>query len=141
MSDLLSAQILRQINEELSNSSEDDSIIIGEIEVKYIIIPGFRTGSNLVWAFEEQHLYYKNAYSKAKNQESCKCYKPGCRVRLYIREDGTAFRFIEINHAKNHGSMYSDFKQMYCFNKMKKEAETAPASTTPFQIYQKVVLE
>lgn len=76
MSDALSAQLLREINEELSNSSEDDSIIIGEIEVDYITMPGFRTGLNLVWAFEEQHLYYKNAYSKAKLQESCKCYKP-----------------------------------------------------------------
>lgn len=109
--------------------------------MNYIIIPGFKTGSNLVWAFEEQHLYYKNACSKAKLLESCKCYRQGCKARLYIREDGTAFRFIEINNAKNHGSMYSDFKQMYCFNKMKKEAETAPPSTTPFQIYQKVVLE
>lgn len=140
MSDLLSAQLLREVYEELS-SNEDDPIIIGEIEVKYSMIPGLRSGSKVVWAFEEEHLYYKNSYSKKTDLESCKCYKSGCRARLYIRTDGSAFRHSGINHDRNHGSMYTDFKYMYCFNAMKQQATTAPASTTSFQVYTEVVLE
>lgn len=140
MSDVLSEQLLREIDDELSND-EDEPINIGEIEVQYEIVEGLRKGSSLVWASEEKNLYYKNAYSKKNRLESCKCYIPKCKARLYIREDGTAFRHINVKHAKIHGSMYSEFKLMHCFNKMKHKAETAPASTTSFQIYQDIVLE
>lgn len=44
MSDLLSAQLLREMNEELT-SEEDEPIIIGEVEVRYILIPGLRKNS------------------------------------------------------------------------------------------------
>lgn len=140
MSDLLSAQLLQEMNEELSDN-EDEPITIGEVEVQYTMIPGLRKGSSVVWTLEEEHLYYKNAISKATGFESCKCYMPGCKARLYIRQDGTAFRNSTISHTKNHGSMYTDFKFMYCFNKMKQTADTAHASTTTFQIYSKVVSE
>lgn len=140
MSDLLSVQLLREINDELSDT-EDDPINIGEIEVQYTLIKGLREGSCLVWAHEEEHLYYKNSFSNSKNVESCKCYMAGCRVRLYIRSNGTAFRRNGIEHAKNHGSMYVEYKIMHCFNIMKQKANTAVASTTTFQIYQEAVSE
>lgn len=140
MSDSLSAQLLREMNDNLSET-EDEPIIIGEIAVEYRMIPGMREGSSLVWAYEEKHLYYKNAYSKVKRLESCKCYVPKCRSRLYIREDGTAFRKSNVEHAQNHGSMYTDFKYKYCFNKMKQKAKTAPASLSAFQIFQEVISE
>lgn len=140
MSDLLSAQLLRELEDELSDIEEAGAMIIGDIEVQFKMIPGLREGSSVVWTFEEEHLYYKNAYLKAKKLESCKCYKNGCRARLYIREDGTAFRNTTVLHS-NHGSMYEDFKFMHCFNKMKQKANTALASTTTFQIYSEVVLE
>lgn len=138
--DLLSAQLLREINGE-SSRNEDDLTIVGNIEVHYTMVPGLRKGSSLVWAFEEDHLYYKNSYSKVNALDSCKCYKKGCKARLYIREDGSAFRHGDIEHAKSHGSMYTEFKFMYCFNKMKEKADTALASTTTYQIYTEVVLE
>lgn len=143
MSDLLSAQLLREMNDNLSESEDEpiEEIDIGEIDVKYTMIPGLRKGSSLIWAYEAKNLYYKNAYSKVNRLESCKCYKPKCNARLYIREDGTAFRHSNVEHAKIHGSMYTEFKLMYCFNKMKEKAATAPASTTTFQIYQDAVLE
>lgn len=141
MSDLLSAQLLKEINEDLSSSSEDEQISLNEIEVKFVVIPGSVEGSNLIWAFEEMNLYYKNSYSKVTGIEACKCRKPGCKARLYIRENGTAFRKAGIEHSKNHGSMYTDFKYAYCFNKMKEKAKTASASTTTFQIYTDVVIE
>lgn len=128
------------MNDEISDD-EDSPISIGEIEVRFEIVPGLRQGPNLVWAFEEEHLYYKNAFSKTSGLESCKCHKPGCRARLYIRTDGTAYRHSGIKHSANHGSMYPDFKYMYCFNAMKQKAVEALASTTSFQIYSEVVLE
>lgn len=140
MSDVLSEQLLREIEDELSNN-EDEPIIVGEIEIKYEMIYGLRKGSSLVWTPEEEYLYYKNSYSRKTRLESCKCYKPNCKARLYIRENGKAYRKSDIDHAVNHGSMYTDFKMMYCYNKMKQKAEKSPASITSFQIYQEVVLE
>lgn len=140
MSDCLSAQLLSELDEEISEN-EDEQITDGSIEVKYTIIPGLRKNSSLIWAFEEKYLYYKNSYSKVTELEACKCYKPKCAARLYIRKDGSAYRNSDIGHAISHGFMYTDFKLMYCFNKMKKKAETALASTSSFQIYQEVVLE
>lgn len=133
--------VLREISEDPSSNIEDELIIIGEIDVKIKVIPGLRTGSNLIWAYEENNLYYKNSYSKITGLESCKCYKPRCSARLYIREDGTAFRKSSTGHSVNHGSMYTDFKYMHCFNVMKEKANTASASTTTFQIYSEVVSE
>lgn len=138
MSDLLSAQLLREMEDNLSGG-EDDPINIGDIEVQFRMIEGLREESSLVWAFEEECLYYKNSYSRKTGLEACKCCKKGCKARLYIREDGTAFR--KVHHASNHGSMYKDFKYAHCFNKMKQRAATAPASMTTFQIYQEVLLE
>lgn len=139
MSDLLSAQLLREMNENLSDSEDDHSISV--IDVKYMIIPGLREGSNLIWAFEEEYLYYKNAFSESKNELSCKCYVAGCRARLKIRADGTAYRDPGIPHARNHGSMYTNFKYMHCFNAMKEKAKTAPASMTTYDVYTEVLLE
>lgn len=140
MSDTYSAQLIREMEENLSES-DDEVITVQQIEVEYEIIPGLRENSRLVWEFREQNLYYRNVYSKKTGNEACKCYKPGCSVRLYIRQDGSAFRYSNLSHAKIHGSMYKERKEMYCFNKMKDRAKTAPPSVTVFQIYQEAVQE
>lgn len=142
MSDSLSAQLLREMNDALTESedeNEDETIIIGKIEVKFTRIPGLRSGSSLIWAYEERNLYYRNSYSAVTRIEACKCYTPSCNARLYIREDGTAYRRLE--HDRAHGSMYNEFKEKYCFNRLKEKAESMPASVTPFEIYQQVVSE
>lgn len=146
MSDSLSAQLLREINDRIRHESveeeeEEELSSIGEIEVRYIMIPGRREGSSLVWAFEEQNLYYKNYYSRSNEQQACKCLQPGCNARLYIRANGDAYRYIDIDHAEFHGSMYAEYKYMYCFNKMKEKAKIASASTTTSSIYKEVFLE
>lgn len=147
MSDLLSAQLLDEINNENTNENEippniedDEPLITGDIEVEFMLIPGLRTGSTLIWVPSELNLYYKNSVSKKTGVEACKCYKPRCNVRFYIREDGTAFKKTNISHS-SHSSMYKDYKLMYCFNKMKKRANTALASTSTYQIYMEAVIE
>lgn len=111
MSDLFSAQLLQQMNGDLSFVEEAENTI-GEIRVKYVIIPGFRKNSNIVWAMEEEFLYYRNAKSDNTKEIACKCYVAGCYARLYIREDKTAYRLLEHDSIK-HGSMYTTYKHMY----------------------------
>lgn len=87
MSESLSARLLREINDQIPQNE------VVQIEVFYEIIPGMREGSSVIWAFEEENLYYRNNYvSKKTGQMSCKCQFPNCNVRLYIKDDGTAFR-------------------------------------------------
>lgn len=76
--------------------------------------PGLREGSQLIWAHEEQNLYYKNSYSKSTDLEAYTCYESGCNARVYIRNDNTAYRFSEVQHAQFHGKMYTNFKYMQC---------------------------
>lgn len=141
MSDLLSAQLLREMEENLTESDNDDEVNFTELNVEYRIISGLRENSKLVWAPTEKNLYYKNSQSKITGCEACKCYKSGCFARLYIRENGSAFRHSNVEHSRSHGSMYTEYKMMYCFNKMKEMARSAPASTTSYQIYQEVIKE
>lgn len=139
MSDFLSAQLLREIQENIVNASNENSII-EEIVVKYEVVPGKREGSHLVWAFEDEFLFYKNSLSKKTGNEACKCIEKGCNARIYIREDGSAFKHNATDHS--HGSMYSThFKYMYCFDKMKQKAKRAAASTSSHEIYSEVLLE
>lgn len=139
MSDSLSLQLLREIQQNIVDTSNRNETI-GEIEVNYEIVPGKRGGSHLVWAFEDEFLFYKNSLSKKSGNEACKCIEKGCNARMYICEDGSAFKHSVTNH--NHGSMYSShFKYTYCFDKMKQKAKRSAASTSSYEIYSAVVLE
>lgn len=144
MSDALSAQLMREMEGNLSGSESEDEVngrLPTGINVKFEDIRGLRENSKLVWAFEEKNLYYRNAISAKTQIEACKCYKAGCKSRLYIRPNGTAFRHVDVNHSRIHGSMYLEYKMMHCFNIMKDKARSAPASTTNFEIYQEVIKE
>lgn len=139
MSDSLSAQLMREIQESIADTANENDTI-GEIDVKYEIVTGKREGSHLIWTIDDEFLYYKNSFSKKTGIESCKCVADGCNARIYIREDGSAFKYSSTNHT--HGSMYSShFKYMYCFNKMKQRAKNAAASTTCYEIYSEAVIE
>lgn len=143
MSDKLSTILLNEMNEAIcftDDSEEVDIKIIGEIEVFFEWIPGLREKSSLLWAFEEEHLYNANSYSKKKKATACTCMEPKCYAWVFVRDDGTAYRLSSISHS-SHGSFYEKYKHMYCFNKMKERAISAPASTTPFEIYSDVLLE
>lgn len=139
MSDLLSAQLIREIEQEIDdNINENDTI--GDIEVKYEIICGKRENSQVIWAYEEECAYYKNSLSKKTGNEACKCVEKGCNARIYIREDDTAFKYCSTDH--NHGSMYSSyFKYAYCLEKMRQKAKYAMASVSAFDIFSEVLLE
>lgn len=132
---------MNQMNESLTENedeSSDDSTL--DFEIQYEYIPGFRKGSQVVWAFEEKKLYYVNSYSKKTKLTACTFYENQCTARIFIRENGTAFKQTTHKH-KRHDSHYEIFKHMYCFNKMKDRAASAPASTQPYEIYKEVLVE
>lgn len=111
-----------------------------QIEIKFEYIDGFRKGSRVVWINEEKKLYYVNSYSKKKGITACTCYDRECKSRIFIRDNGTAYR-ANIDHNVSHSYHYEIFKHMYCINKMKQKATTAPASTSPYEIYKDVLVE
>lgn len=138
MSDLFTSELLKEMEGALTQSDDEET---GLIDVKYEIIEGFRSTSGNLWAYEENQLYYKNSNSESKNLTAYTCRVPGCTARVYVRRDETAFRNAEKKHLVSHGSQYQDYKFMYCDNKMKERAKTAPASMTPYDIYMEVIVE
>lgn len=145
MSTLLSERLLAEMNKSITSASEDDVRIdsgrIDEIEIEYKWIPGFRKKSVVLWAHEEEHLYYYNSYSQKTGYTACTCYDSSCTARIFIREDGTAFRRNFVPHNPSHGSHYETFMHMHCFNKLREKVNTAPASMSNSDIYKEVIKE
>lgn len=144
MSDKSSTRLLNEINNSIcatNEAEEADLQPIGEIEILYEWVAGLREDAKLLWAYEEEHLYYVNSYSRNTKITACTCIVSSCRARVYVKEDGAAYRKSSVEHLSTHGSFYERYKRMYCFNKMKERAINAPASTTPFEIYSDAVLE
>lgn len=130
------------MNESLA-VDEDDSLDESflEIEIQYEYIPGFRKGSKIVWVLQEKNLYYVNSFSNKTKLTACTCYETSCTARIFIKEDGTAYKEKGHKHKKSHGSHYEIFKHMHCFNMMKNKAASSPASIQPYEIYKEVLLE
>lgn len=65
MSDSFCSELLKEMNSSLNIPEEEESgKESGVINVKYEIIAGLRAGSELMWAYEQKQLYYKNSFSK-----------------------------------------------------------------------------
>lgn len=137
MSDCFSSQLLRDLENSLTQS-EDEEI---STNLNYRMIPGLRTNSELLWAYEQQQLYYKNAYSTKTQITSYTCRIKGCNARVFVKPDGSAFQDPLNTHLISHGSQYQEYKLMYCDNEMKERAKAAPGSMTPYEIYMEVVAE
>lgn len=126
--------------EQLMDSDMDDSFEIdGVIPVQFEIICGFREGSQIVWALEEKHLFYRADWCKELNALRCRCYDENCSGRLYIRNDGTAFKSSTDIHDSTHGSYHQTYRHMYCFNQLKDRVSKAPASQKLIDIYKDVI--
>lgn len=135
MSIPLSELLLREIDE-----VPDVEILSDEIIVNFQIVPGLRDNSSLVWAFEEQQLYYKKSVNK-NGIQSCVCNVPTCNARMFIKPDGSGYKKTGQRAHKRHQAGYTEYKMMYCFNKMKEKAKNAPVCMQPFDIYTEVVKE
>lgn len=132
----LSSKLLSEVKE----SEDEEESDTGEISVNFQFVEGFRKGSRLVWAFEEQHLFYFNSYSKKTQSSGYTCYEDNCSARIFVKDDGRAFKIAAKKH-KIHNTHYETYKHMYCCNLMKIKAKNAPASMTPHEIYKEVLKE
>lgn len=141
MSDSFTSELLREMENALSQSEDDEVDDDAVIDVNFILIPGLRIGSEIMWVVNEEQLYYRNSFSEKTKIAAYTCRVSGCTARIYVNADGTAFRETNKKHLNSHGSQYSDFKYMYCDNKMKEKALSAPASMLPYDIYMEVVVE
>lgn len=77
MCDKLSTRLLTEMNSAICSTNETEEVDLntfGEIEVFFEWIPGLRKGSKLLWAYEEEHLYYVNSYSQKKKITACTLY-------------------------------------------------------------------
>lgn len=139
MSDNFISELLREVESSLTQSEPEDEETM--TNVMYRLIPGLRENSEVMWAFEQNQLYYQNAYSRKTQLTSYTCRVKNCKARVFVRPDKSAFQDTSIAHLASHGSQYQDYKYMYCDYKMKQRAKTAPASMTPYEIYMEVIAE
>lgn len=147
----LKSQLLAEFSDEESET-DDEQIKYGECEeniaenilrekpMELQKIRGFRDNTYVFWSADTETLYYKNSSCK-DGFIACTCVVKQCTDRCYIEEKtGKAFKHRS-THTVNHGSMYEIYKHMECFNKMKDRCMTAPASMSPRDIYNEIVLE
>lgn len=132
----------RLLNEFIDHDDDIDKEDEGISEIPVLIeyIEGFRANSKIVWAIQEENLYYRGHWNAKLEATVCTCYDESCQKKIYIRKNGTAFELPGGNHNGNHGKMYTTFKHMYCFNMMKQRCLVAPASMTIKSIYNDVIL-
>lgn len=86
--------------------------------VIYEFIAGYRSGSKLLYAIDEQNLYSFNTISKIG--QSYLCIEKGCNVRVYIVKDEKCIqqnRNCEHSHA-NKKKMYDELQ---CLNEIKEK--------------------
>lgn len=138
MSDNFTDELLKEMENGITTSQDEE---INMNHVKFEMIPGLRDNSQLMWAYEEQQLYYENSYSQKSKITAFTGRKSGCMARVFLKEDGTVFKSDKSIHLASHGSQYPDYKLMNCQNKMKERAKCAPASMLPYDIYMEAVTE
>lgn len=141
MSDSFCSELWREMEDALDEPEEAEEEYGVVSNVQYEMVEGLRNGSKLLWATEEQQLFYKNSFSTKTQLTAYTCRIANCKARIFVRPDSTAFRDPTKRHINEHSSQYTDFKQMFCESKMKQRARTAPASMSPYEIYMEAVVE
>lgn len=138
--DDLREKLLAEFDNHSDDEEESDTAHIGLIPLEFLFIKGLRSTSKLIWIPEEECLFYSNVRSERYDAIAYTCYQKKCTARVYLREDGSAFKTHNSIHS-NHGSMYHIFKEMQCINTMKEKCNSASASVTIREIFNDAVLE
>lgn len=128
-------------DDEIENENETSVSVTQLIFISFIWIEGMRSNSNLMWVPDEQNLYYRNYYNKKYDAWGYTCCCKECNARIFLKEDGTAFKLPSMEHNYPHESMYNEYYKRYCTKMMKDRCKTAPASTTIREIFDEAVIE
>lgn len=134
---LLAEFLDHSIEDETENENPNTG---GLVIVTFIWIQGLRENSKLMWVPNEENLYYANVRSREYDAMGYTCYVKKCTARIYLKDDGTAFK-TQIREHCNHETMYSVYREMQYINAMKENCQNASASITIREIYNDAVLE
>lgn len=115
---------------------DDEQCILQNINYSWIV--GVRSNSELLWATDEENLYVSNGKIVGNEDEAFTCYTKKCKGRVYLKQNGSAFKVAE--HTINHGSMYKNYIEMQCREHMREDCKTAGASKSIGDIYDDAVI-
>lgn len=99
---------------------------------------GIRSNSELLWVMKEEALYVSNGKILGNDEEAYTCYIKNCKGRVYLKQNGIAFKVAE--HTVNHGSMYKLYVEMQCREQMREDCRNAGASKSIGDIYDDAVI-
>lgn len=134
------AKLCYDTNESDYEKDGDNFGPIAPTNFHYVWTVGLRSNSELMWAVEEETLYVSNGkILKNTNEEAFTCNYPKCRARVYLKQNGIAYKVTE--HSIDHGSMYDMYMEIQCREQMREQCKTAGASKSIADIYYDAVVK
>lgn len=124
---------------EIDDEDEDDDFDTAPNVLQYTWTVGLRADSELMWCIDDEALYVSNGKIVQSDKEAFTCNYPKCRGRIYLTQNGIAYRVAD--HTIDHGSMYNKFLEMQCRELMRDECKSAGASKSVSDIYNDAVIK
>lgn len=143
----LQAKLLK----EFSDSDSDKNIDVDKnrntlspfVFLAFIFLHGIQNTSNVIYVPDDKQLYLENGFNKTLDAIRFRCYqyhKLSCDAKVFLRKDGKLFQKNDGNF-HSHEDQYITYVEMKCMNGMKEMCKTAPASTTPREIYDQCIVK
>lgn len=133
-------ELLQELKENLRlNESKEENLnfesnVLRKIDFE--LVPGYRSGSNLLWIPSESCFYKQNTFSKTHDGMAYTCYDSECKARKVLTENGTELFTITMRHIP-HLPMEKMYKELYYLNLMKHMSRTEPHSVSVSQIFER----
>lgn len=97
-----------------TSQSNNDSYRVNKREISYILVPGQRLNSELLYSIDEKNLYRRNARKKQGSYYLCK--EVNCGIRILCNANGKCFRTDE---TRQH--LHADHEEEYKRNVIQNE--------------------
>lgn len=133
------AKLFFDANEFDSEEDDDDFSSFVPNNLQYTWTVGLRTDSELMWCLEDESLYVSNGKILKSNEEAFTCNYQKCQARVYLQQDGIAYKVKE--HTIEHGSMYDKYMELQCRQLMREECKSAGASKSISDIYNDALIK
>lgn len=105
--------------------------------VSYEIMPGFESGSKVLFCPEEQQFYSHSCYNCIHDwAQFYDCQVDGCECEVYVREDAC---FIHNSMAHNHGKKTQTYYDLCSLNEMKRILDSVHNKLSAKQVYDDVI--
>lgn len=133
------AKLCCNLNEFEYEENDDNFNSFVPNNLQYTWTVGLRSDSELMWCLEDESLYVSNGKILKSSEEAFTCNYPKCQARVYLQQDGIAYKVKE--HTIAHGSMYDKYMEMQCRQLMREECKSAGASKSVTDIYNDAVIK